>query len=144
MTRMLKSALFIILFASVTAGAQSVTRPTFRALEEVQLMMEAEQFSDAVVKLEALAIETARNPYDFALTSQYLAHASVMLGDQDRARSALEAALAIEDIPDDLRGNMNLFYGTILIGDEEYELARDALAQWFAKAELPTPSQIFS
>jgi len=67
-----------------------------------------------------------------------------MLGDQARARSALEAALAIESMPADLRSSMNLFYGTILVGDEEYELAREVLAEWFAQAELPTASQIFS
>ena len=140
----LKIALLVGLFVAATASAQSVTRSTFNALEDVQLRMEAEQFSEAVVELEALAIKTAGNPYDFALTSQYLAHASVMLGDQARARSALEAALASEGLPDELRSSMNLFYGTILVGDEEYELARDVLAQWFAQAELPTPSQVFS
>ena len=144
MTRMLKLALLISLFVAVTASAQSVTRQTFNALEKVQLMMEAEQFAEAVVELEALALKTVKNPYDFALTSQYLAHASVMLDDQARARSALEAALASEGLPDDLRSSMNLFYGTILLGDEEFELARDVLAEWFAQAELPTPSQVFS
>lgn len=140
----LKVALLVSLFVAGAANAQSVSRSTFNALEDVQSMMEAEQFSEAVVLLEALAIKTAGNPYDFALTSQYLAHASVMLGDQARARSALEAALASDGLPDDLRSSMNLFYGTILVGDEEYELARDVLAQWFAQAEMPTPSQIFS
>ena len=144
MKRAFTWTLLVALFVAVNASAQSVTRPTFRALEEVQLMMEAEQFAEAVVQLEALAIETEKNPYDFVLTSQYLAHASVMLGDQARARSALEAALAIESMPDDLRSSMNLFYGTILVGDEEYELAREVLAEWFAQAELPTASQIFS
>lgn len=144
MPRILKLALLFSLLAALSANAQSVTRGTFNALEKVQVMMEAEQFAEAVVELEALAIKTEKNPYDFALTSQYLAHASVMLDDQPRARSALEAALASEGLPDDLRSSMNLFYGTILLGDEEFELARDVLAEWFAQAELPTPSQIFS
>lgn len=144
MARALKLVLLVGLLAAVAAHAQSVTRPTFNALEKVQVMMEAEQFAEAIVELEALVIKTEKNPYDFALTSQYLAHASVMRDDQARARSALEAALAKEGLPDELRSSMNLFYGTILLGDEEFELARDVLAEWFEQALLPEPSQIFS
>ena len=107
-------------------------------------MMETEQYEQARALLETLSIETQENPYDFALTNQYLAHVSVILDDPARARSALEAALSSEELPDDLVGDMSLFYGTVLLGEEEYELALDALERWYAVARLPQPSQIFS
>ncbi len=130
--------------ACATAWGQSVTRPTFVALEEVQVMMEEERFTEALEKLEVLALEINDLPYDFALTNQYLAHVSIMLDDAARAQAALQAALSMEDLPVDLRQNMNLFYGTVLLSNEEYELALEALEEWYALAELPQASQIFS
>ena len=127
-----------------TTSAQSVSRATFNALQDVQEMMDAEQYDQALARLEALVIETEDNAYDFALTNQYVAHISVLVDNPARARTALQAALSKDGLPPELRGDMNLFYGTILIGDEEYELARVALEEWFALAPLPTPTQIFS
>lgn len=133
-----------LLLAAVVASAQSVSRPTFLKLQQVQEMMEAEQYTEALVELEALAIKTQENPYDFALTNQYLAHISVIVDNTERARSALEAALASDELPDELVTDMNLFYGTVLLGDDEYELALVALETWYSLAKLPLPSQIFS
>ena len=127
-----------------TSSAQSVSRATFNALQDVQAMMDAEQYDEALARLEALVIETEDNAYDFALTNQYVAHISVLVDNPGRARTALQSALSKEGLPPELRGDMNLFYGTILIGDEEYELARAALEEWFALAPLPTPTHIFS
>lgn len=137
-------SIVVLLAIAAMASAQSVSRTTFNALQDVQEMMDAEQYDQALARLEQLAVATADNPYDFALTNQYLAHVSVIVDNPDRARAALQAALATEGLPPDLRGDMNLFYGTVLIGDEEYELARAALEEWFALAPLPQPSQIFS
>lgn len=136
--------LLALLLAAAGASAQSVSRPTFLALEKVQKMMEAEEYQQALVDLEALAVKTRDNPYDFALTNQYLAHISVILDNPARARTALEAALSSDELPDDLVTDMNLFYGTVLLGDEDYPLALEALEKWYALAKLPQPSQIFS
>lgn len=138
------SAVIILCLASIAAYGQSVTRTTFRSLEEVQVMMEENRYEEALVVLEALSVETVDNPYDFALTSQYLAHVSVLLDDSVRAQTALQAALANDGIPPDIRSSMNLFYGTVLLSNEEYELALDALEEWYSLAELPLSSQVFS
>ena len=134
----------VLLMAGMSVAAQSVTRPTFLALQRVQELMETEQYNEALVELEALAIKTKDNPYDFALTNQYLAHTSVLLDNPARARTALEAALANDGLPADIRTDMNLFYGTVLLGDEAYDLALKALEEWFSLAKLPEPAQIFS
>ena len=134
----------VILLGTSPADAQSVSRPTFNKLQDVQELMEAEQYEEARGILETLSVATMENPYDHALTNQYLAHVSVILDDPARARSALESALSSDELPEDLVGDMNLFYGTILLGDEEFELALEALETWYAVAKLPQPSQIFS
>lgn len=137
-------AVILTCLLAAVANGQSVSRSTFHALEEVQTMMEQERYEEALAKLEALSLETADNAYDFALTSQYLAHVSVILDDPARAQAALHAALANEGLPPEIRQNMNLFYGTVLLSNEEYVLALEALEEWYELAELPLPSQIFS
>ena len=132
------------LLIAATALAQSVSRPTFLVLQRVQENMEEERYEEALAELEILVVDTQDNPYDYALANQYLAHTSIMLDNPQRARTALEAALANTELPQDIRAEMNLFYGTVLLGEEEYELARTVLAEWFAVAVNPVASQIFS
>lgn len=136
--------LVLVLLLSAAAFSQSVSRPTFLALQKVQELMDAEEFDSALVQLEALAVNTAGNSYDNALVNQYLAHTSVMLDNPARARTALETALKVEDLPEDLLTNLHIFYGTVLLGDEEFELAHDVLEKWYVLETNPTPPQIFS
>jgi tetratricopeptide (TPR) repeat protein len=132
-----------LLLTSV-AQAQSVSRSTYKVLQQVQLLQEEERFEEALAELELLLNKTRDDPYDFAVTNQYIAHTSVQLNDNKRARSALEAGLASTELPPDIRADLNLFYGTVLLGEEEYELARAALEDWFAVDEFPSASQIFT
>ena len=135
----------VLLSVLATAvSAQSVTRSTFVQLERVQELMTEENYTEALAILEAHVVKVEKNAYDYALTNQYLAHVSILLGDATRARQALEAALAKEGLPEELRTDMSLFYGTVLMSEEEFGQARDVLETWFAAAPLPQPNQIFS
>lgn len=134
----------LLLLSAAVNSQESVSRPTFLALQKVQELMDEEQYDAALVQLEALAVKTSGNSYDNALVNQYLAHTSVQLNDPARARTALETALAVENLPLDLLINLHIFYGTILLGDEEYELAREVLEKWYSLEAGPTPTQIFS
>jgi len=143
--RCAKSLLMVLSLLSVAVvHAQSVTRATFSALEDVQEMMEAEQYQEAKSALEALVVKTQELPYDFAVANQYLAHTSIILDDTERARTALEAALKVAELPVETRADMNIFYGTLLLGEAEYDLATSVLEEWYAVAERPKPGQIFS
>ena len=134
----------LLLWSATVPAQESVSRQTFLALQKIEALVEEEQFDEALEQLEALAAKTAGNSYDNALVHQYLAHTSVQLDNPARARTALETALAVENLPDDLLLNLYIFYGTILLGDEEYELGREVLAKWYALETGPTPTQIFS
>jgi tetratricopeptide (TPR) repeat protein len=126
------------------ALAQSVTRATFRVIEEVQQLAEEERFDEAIARLELLVEETKGKPYDHAIANQYLAHNSVMQDNIPRARSALEAALAAPNLPPEMVAELSLFYGSVLLGDEEFALATDLLEGWYATAKEPVPRQIFT
>jgi len=138
-------ALVVLLVLAATVHSQeSVSRQTFLALQKIEQLVAEEQFDEALGQLEELAVKTAGNSYDNALVHQYLAHTSVQLDNPARARTALETALAVENLPDDLLLNLYIFYGTILLGDDEFELGREVLAKWYALETGPTPTQIFS
>ncbi|MDH4048222.1 MAG: tetratricopeptide repeat protein [Gammaproteobacteria bacterium] len=134
----------LLLSLNSPASAQSVTKNTFRAIEHVQELMEQERYKEALVLLDALVIETRNIPYDYALANQYLAHTSVILDQPVKARKALESALGVEGIPEDMRIDLKLFYGTVLLGQEEYALATKALEEWLAAAVAPRVKQIFT
>lgn len=134
----------LVSFAYHSASAQSVTRKTFTALQDIQKLVEADQPREAQVLLEGLVANTQELPYDNAIANQYLAHTSVMLDQPDKARRALKNALDAPDLPVDLRTELNLFYGTVLLGAEEFREARNVLEEWLAVEQFPKPSQLFS
>jgi tetratricopeptide (TPR) repeat protein len=138
----------IALALSVTAAAQEApkaSRSTFLRLMDVQELWEEDRYEDAIAMLEALAQENAERPYDFALSQQYLAHTAVMMGEAERARPALEAALAQPGLPADLSSNLKLFYGQIVMGDDEFELARRMFDEWLETTTVePTAGQLFT
>ncbi|MBT8078202.1 MAG: hypothetical protein KJO31_06475 [Gammaproteobacteria bacterium] len=136
--------LVLLLAYSTAATAQSTTRPTYNALIKVQELMEEQRLDEALAELEVLHGKTLGKPYDHAITNQYMAHISVMQGDMSRARRALSDALAMPGLPEALLADLNLFYGTVLLGEEEFELAQEALEGWLATATNPQPNQLFS
>jgi tetratricopeptide (TPR) repeat protein len=138
----------VLLLLMVTlqgAAEQAPSRSTFAKLMDVQELWEDNRYPEAIAKLEALAEATRGKPYDFAVTNQYLAHTAVMMGEHERARPALEAALAVPGLPAKLIAELKMFYAQIVIGDEEYELARKMFDDWLAVTEeTPSPAQLFS
>ena len=135
--------LFICLGAA-SVGAQTVTRSSFRVLEDVQALIEEEGYEEAISMLEELAIDTRQIPYDYAIANQYLAHTSVMMDRPDRAREALANALQMEGLPPALISDLQLFYGTVLLGDDEYAAAAEALDVWMGLAVAPSAKQLFT
>jgi len=142
--RLLSLSCLALLLVINTAAAQSVTRSTFRAMTEIQKLIEQERHEEAMVKIETLVIETKGIPYDYTLANQFLAHTSIVLDQPAKARKALEEALGGEGLPEELITDLKLFYGTVLLGDEEYAAAASALEDWYSKVETVLPTQVFS
>lgn len=138
------SILVTMFFVQDSAHAQSVTKKTFKALEEIQKLVEADQHRQAQQLLESLVEQVRGLPYDNAIANQYLAHTSIMLDQPKRARRALESALNTTELPPELRTELNLFYGTVLLGEEEFDVALPVLEEWLAAETSPKANQIFS
>lgn len=130
--------------AQQTSTLPSASRSTFLKLTQVQELWEEERYDEAIAELEELVPKTEGKAYDFALTNQYLAHTNILAGRPERARPALERALSVTDLPLQTEADLRLFYGQILAGEEEFELAKESLEFWLANTTTPPqPSQIF-
>ena len=127
-----------------TSNLPSTSRGTFLKLTEVQKLWEDEDYAQAVVELETLTAEVRDDPYEYALSNQYLAHTRLLAGDNAGARVAIEAALSNDDIPAPMKASLGLSYGQLLIGDEEFDLALTYLEQWLELTDAPPmPGQLF-
>ncbi len=145
----------VLLLTAATAYAQQITPPnpsrsTFIALTEVQELWEAENYAAAIPKLEALTERVRDNNYEFALAHQYLANTHVLSGDNDSARVSVEAALSKNELPLMIRNDFDIFYGQLLLSDEEYAVAVEHLERWLStvsaypsKMAPPEPRQLF-
>lgn len=130
------------------AADPTASRSTFVKLMDVQEMWDEEDYDGAIAELEALIEKTrGKQPYDFAVANQYLAHTALMADQVDRARPALEAALSMpeKDLGVKLTGELKMFYAQIVIGDEDFELAKRMFDEWLeVTEEPPKPQQYFS
>ena len=148
-----RATLLIILVTcfciSEHAWGQQTSRGTFVKLMDAQELWAEDRYDEALVILEELAADNQDRDYDFAIIQQYIAH-TAMLGDRpEMVRPALNKALERPGLPEKLVIEIKLFLGQIVLGDEEYELARSLLEEWYAfasrDAELPPPpAQVFS
>lgn len=138
------TCIFLLLAQFNAAVAQSITRSTHGTINEVQKLMDEERFNEAIAKLELLVEKTKGNSYDNAIANQYLAHNSVMLDDTARARSALQTAVGLPDLPIEMLAELKMFYGSVLLNEEEFGLATQMFEEWLAVELWPTPQQIFT
>jgi tetratricopeptide (TPR) repeat protein len=127
-----------------TSTLPSTSRGTFLKLMAVQKLWEEEDYTAAIAELEAYSPEVREDPYEFALINQYLANTAILAGDNNRAKLAVEEALSAGELPPQMKANLDLFYGQLLIGDEEFEKALSHLEDWLGITQTPPlPGQIF-
>ena len=139
--------LALVLPVALEAAEPTASRSTFTKLMDVQELWEEEDYDGAIAELEELIEKTRDRPYDYAVANQYLAHTAVIAGNQDAARPALEAALSVpeKELGITLAGELKMFYAQIVIGDEDYELAKRMFDEWLeVTEEPPKPGQYFS
>ncbi|MGB5344626.1 MAG: tetratricopeptide repeat protein [Woeseia sp.] len=138
----------LCLFSWGAANAQQASRSTFVKLLEVQEYWDQQKYDLALAELDELLAKTRDKPYDFALANQYLAHTCVLADCPARTRSALENALAQPGLPDSMLTTLKLFYGQVLLVDEEFAAARDTFEEWLVLLQqsdgTADPTQLFS
>ena len=137
----------LLLFTASTAVAaeNQASNKTYLKMIDVQKLWNEEDYAAALEELREYESKTDDKPYDQAVVLQYIAHTYVFLDQIDGARDALEKALALPDIGVPLTAELKLVYGQIVLGDEQFEEAREAIEYWYANTELEKqPNLIFT
>lgn len=145
-------AILLILIAGLLAATGGLadtatpSRSTYAKLIDVQELWSKDQYDEAFAVLEELANKTRdKEPLDYAVAEQYIAHTAILADRYELARPALEKALAQQGLPKEFAAGLKLDYGQIVLGDEEYELARKMLEDWYADTDAEKqPSQLFA
>lgn len=137
--------LVLLLFATSTlARPPEVSKSTYLKLTRIQELIDGEQYDTAISELKTLANDKRTDTFDFARIHHYLAHTYVLSNQPDLARQSLATALDQPGLPDALVADMKLFFGQVLLKEQEYDLARTVLEEWIATSESPVPLQLFS
>ena len=145
--------LWLIVFGAILLGVGSAqaqtSRSTFTKLMDVQELWAGEKYDEALRILQDLAAANRDKPYDHAVTQQYIAHTAMLADRMELIRPALETALAMPELDEKLEADLKLFYGQVLLGDEDFEKARGFLEDWYTwfirdPDRIPQPAQVFS
>ncbi len=128
------------------ADTATPSRSTYAKLIDVQELWSKDEYDEAFAVLEELANKTRdKEPLDYAVAEQYIAHTAILADRYELARPALEKALAQQGLPKEFAASLKLDYGQIVLGNEEYELARKMLEDWYADTDAEKqPSQLFA
>ncbi len=143
--RILGVLLLLLAASTVVVAENRASNRTYLKMIDVQKLWDEESYTAALDMLWEYEPKTDKRPYDQAVVLQYIAHTNVFLDQIDGARSALKKALQLPKIDNALIAELNLLYGQIVLGDEEFEEALEALEYWYTYAETEKQAnQIFT
>ena len=138
--------MLLVLSNSAPFAAQDrASNRTYLKMMDVQELWNEESYDEALDELKTYKQRVSGDTYDEAVVLQYMAHTYVFMDQIDGAREALQSALQLPEIGIPLTAELKLVYGQIMLGDDEFEEARDALEYWYANTDTDrNPSQIFT
>ena len=117
----------------------SLSPAVHEQLAAVQDLMQNGQHRQALTQLQALAADTALNPYEVALVQQTLGYAHAGLEQYDQAAQAFQDCLSGGALSPDNTQIVRYNLAQILLSAERYEEGARALETWLANEENPRP-----
>jgi uncharacterized protein HemY len=127
--------ILVLSAASGYAADDTASKRTYLKMMDVQELWNEENYVEALALLRDYQPKTAQRPYDQAVVLQYIAHTYVFMDQVEAARTALQEALQLPGIGVQLTADLKLVYGQIVLGDDKFEEARDAIEYWYENTE---------
>ncbi len=134
-----KTVILLILAAcSLPAllNAQAISERTFKYIERVQKMMEAEEYQDALVYLTK--VQTFKmTDYDTAVIAQAKGEVEATVEKYLEAAQSFEQALILDVLGERSNQQLRLSAGQLYIGQEQDEKGIEYLEQWIENEDEP-------
>jgi len=116
----------------------SLSRQTYKALQAAQELLDAGNSTQAIQQLKKLVTNTAKSPYEQAVSLQSLAHAHIDLGDYAAAVPHLKRSLALQALPEDAQQSSRYNLAQLYMATEQFSAAAKLLRLWLQHAAAPT------
>ena len=138
--RLLSALLLALLVSLPTVAAateQSLSQPTFQALQSAQELLEAGEPAAAIERLERLLAATAKRPYEQAVTLQTLGHAHLAQDDYAGAIDRFTRSLELGVLPNEAAQRLRYNLAQLHLASEDYPAALAQLKSWFEAEPEP-------
>lgn len=117
-------------------NAQAISERTFKYIERVQKMMEAEQYQDALTYLNK--VQTFKmTDYDTAVIAQAKGEVEATVEKYLQAAQSFEQALLLDVLGERTNQQLRLSAGQLYIGQEQDEKGINYLEQWIENEDEP-------
>ena len=132
----------ILLSASMALQAAdkkpSLSPQTYQALKSTQEMLDAGNSAPAIRRLEKLVKETAKHPYEQAISLQSLAHAYIDSGNYAAAIPHLKQSIALQALPEEAQQRSRYNLAQLYMATEQFSPAAKLLEPWLQHAAAPS------
>lgn len=140
--RCLLSGLLLTSVACALAAAEktpTLSQQTYKVLQSTQDLLDAGKKTKALQRLERLVRETAKSPYEQAVSLQALAHAHIDQGDYRKAIPYLKRSLDLDALPAEAQQRSRYNLAQLYLATEQFKAAIGQFKRWFKSAADPKP-----
>ncbi len=139
--KQLSLIMLLITLSPITLAAEDnaylLTEKTWKALTDINALIDEGNAADAVPKLQSLLPDVQSNAYDLAVTQQTLGYAHNRLQNYNEAITAFSAALNTNALPFDVSHQVRFSLAQLLIYTEQYVPGLKQLERWLKNESSP-------
>ena len=117
----------------------TLSQQTYKVLQSSQELLDSGKTKKALERLERLVRETAKSPYEQAISLQALAHAHIDQGDYRTAIPLLKRSLDLDALPAEAQQRSGYNLAQLYLVTEQFKAAIEQLDRWFVSASEPRP-----
>ena len=131
-----------LLFPVIAQTNDLLSERTYKRLERIHKLMDKENYSEALSKLEKLQQSVKSRPYEKALVSQTFGYLYSAQNQADKAITAFRQSLDTGAMPDQVSQNIKLNIVQLYMELNKNNEALEMYQQWLKKETKPSPAAL--
>lgn len=121
--------------------AQSISPSTYKKLTDIQELLSASQFNQAIPALRELHGKVAKGSLSEAIVLQTWGYAEMANNQYDTAMQRFRQSLAVNQLPEDAAHNVRFMIAQLYAGEGQFKQAYEEANVWYAALETPKPAE---